>query len=572
MNRGIITAVLLAGVLAFNSAQALFLDKEESIQVTGKVYTQASLRMTGSDSEGLSCYPFGENCEGFTFPDTKTGQLIQHRNLLDLEMYHNLRRALGSQFTLLDQLGYRLRVKWFYDGVYDYGPEGYSNTASALTASPVPALGQLLQQGLLKNQDLDTQKNPLWNAYVDVGKGPAKVRVGRQDLSWGETDGFRLLDMIEPLDNRFGFPLVEDLDDRRIPLWMVRPTFSLGTIGSLRNLTIDGYWVPGTIDNEVSPVAPFGNPFGVGAPPGPSTTFRPNKNLGNSRGGGRLIGTVGDVTFSIAHYVTYNDYPSQRLAVTGVNVFPIGAPNFFYFSPDAQFLVEYYQQQITGGSATFALPFDPYTIVRMEVANFWDERMFIPEQNVNSAVAACAAQNPATGGVGPCSQTRGSLPTKNVMRWMIGADRNVWIRWLNPENTFFFSGQYFHTNIMNNDPDIANGVPSNTHLVPIGQVPVGGGVSLPLESTIFDWVPRNQDEITITYLINTLVWHGNIQPQIFGAYDWRGVHAVVPSLSYQYGTNLVFTIKYSVVRGTFANLGFFRDRDELLFRVQYNLS
>ena len=52
----------------------------------------------------------------------------------------------------------------------------------------------------------------------------------------------------------------------------------------------------------------------------------------------------------------------------------------------------------------------------------------------------------------------------------------------------------------------------------------------------------------------------------------RGVHAVVPSLSYQYGSNLVFTVKYAIIVGTYANLGFFRDRDQLLFRVQYNLS
>jgi hypothetical protein len=47
---------------------------------------------------------------------------------------------------------------------------------------------------------------------------------------------------------------------------------------------------------------------------------------------------------------------------------------------------------------------------------------------------------------------------------------------------------------------------------------------------------------------------------------------VVPSLTYQMGTNLQFTLKYAAITGTFANLGFFRDRDELLFRVQYNFS
>jgi len=31
-------------------------------------------------------------------------------------------------------------------------------------------------------------------------------------------------------------------------------------------------------------------------------------------------------------------------------------------------------------------------------------------------------------------------------------------------------------------------------------------------------------------------------------------------------------MKYAYTTGTFANLGFFRDRDQLLFRIQYNLS
>jgi hypothetical protein len=200
--------------------------------------------------------------------------------------------------------------------------------------------------------------------------------------------------------------------------------------------------------------------------------------------------------------------------------------------------------------------------------------VFKPEESVNAGVARCAAQLPY--GAGPCpSAGLGDLPTKNIMRWMIGFDRNVWVRWLNPENTFFLSGQYFHTNIFQYDKGIANGVPSTTHLATIGAVPIdpeNPEVTVPLKANTFDWVPRKQDEITLTYLVNTLVWHGTIQPQVFGAYDFRGVNAVVPSVSYQWGTNFVFTMKYAIVRGTFANLGFFRDRDQLLFRIQYNLS
>lgn len=60
--------------------------------------------------------------------------------------------------------------------------------------------------------------------------------------------------------------------------------------------------------------------------------------------------------------------------------------------------------------------------------------------------------------------------------------------------------------------------------------------------------------------------------QLFGGYDTRGSHAIVPALTYQLGTNVQLTLKYAIIFGTYANLGLFRDRDQLLFRVQYNLS
>ena len=131
---------------------------------------------------------------------------------------------------------------------------------------------------------------------------------------------------------------------------------------------------------------------------------------------------IGGATFSIAHYLTYNDAPSARLEVRALSP-----------QPDAPFLVEFYQQQITGGSATFALPFDPYTIVRSEIAHFWDERVFIPQQSAN---AAELTQRFIAGQGVPVV---GALPTRNVLRWMVGVDRNVWLRWLNPSNTFFLS-------------------------------------------------------------------------------------------------------------------------------------
>lgn len=525
-------------------AAGLFLDEDRTARITGKIFTQASWRMEDSDSSGRDCVfsmQPGSKCTGFTFPDTPAGHLIQHRNLIDAEIFHDVRRWLASETNWLDVLSYRFRVKYFYDGVYDYGPNAYRNPSSHLQPNGQPDVGG--QRGLRDARHLAQQHDPIWNAYVDVGRGRLWARVGRQDLSWGETDGFRLLDMIEPLDNRFGFPLVEDLDDRRIPLWMVRPSLRLDTMGALSNLTLDGYWVPGSIDHQESPVPPTGNPFGGPAPPGEADIQIPSKKLSNSRGGGRVLGTLlNTVTFSLGHYVTFNDVPSARLEVRAL------AP-----VPDTPFLVEFYQQQVTGASATFALPFDPYSIVRTEFAHFWDERVFIPGENANTA--NLVQDFIASGG----TPVRGALPTRNVLRWMIGLDRNIWIRWLNPTNTFAFSAQYFHTNIFDFDRSIAYPAVSSVEF-PAAGLPVANAV------------PRKNDEFFLTYFISTLYRHGTIIPQVFGGYDTRGVHAVVPSLTYQLGTNVQLSLKYAVITGTFANLGFFRDRDQLLLRVQYNLS
>ncbi len=521
--------------------------------VTGRVSTQASWRVEDSNSGGRDCfYSGGSPCSGFTFPDTDAGDLIQHRTLIDLEFFHDVDRWLAGHLVFLDNLSYRVRVKYFYDGVYDYGPDTFSEPSEHLTPQGTPDVTG--QRGLRAARHQAHQHDPLWNAYVDARKGRLNVRVGRQDLSWGETDGFRLLDMIEPLDNRFGFPLVEDLDDRRIPLWMVRGSLEIGNLGLVEDVTLDTFWVPGSIDNQETPAAAVGNPFSLANPPGESIIKVPSKKMENSRGGGRLLGQFFDrwVQVSLAHYVTFNDVPSARLLVRNVTFVPVPGGNLL--APDSAFLLEYYQQQITGITASGALPFDPLTIVRLEAANFWDERVFTAQDSVASAVNRFIQ----TG-----RESRGGLPTRNTVRWMVGADRNFWLRFLNPKNTFFASVQFFHTHIVDYDKSIANAVASSTTIDQIAPESFAGN---------FHFVPRKEDEMTVTYLVNSLFWQGNLQPQIFGSYDSRGVHSIVPQITYNYGTNLQFVFKYAMTTGTYANLGFFGDRDQVLFRVQYNLS
>jgi hypothetical protein len=211
----------------------------------------------------------------------------------------------------------------------------------------------------------------------------------------------------------------------------------------------------------------------------------------------------------------------------------------------------FYQQQVTGGTFTthWKPPID--MVVRAEVAMFWDERVFDPARagsgpSFQELVGRAIADRLA-GGRGDVS---GGLTRRDVLRWVLGFDKTFWVRSLNPTNTFSFSTQLFHTHVFDHDDGIRNGI---------------------LDPKTKSFVPRNEDELTTTFLLSTLLWRGRLQPSIFSSYDPRGILAAVPGVTWLVGTHVRVTAKYALIRGNFANLGFFRDRDEALLRLEYSL-
>lgn len=71
----------------------------------------------------------------------------------------------------------------------------------------------------------------LKEAHVTWTPGDFYFRLGKQVVGWGETDGFRLMDQINPIDQRRGFSDVE-FETSIIPIWLVRaeylPSVQLG--------------------------------------------------------------------------------------------------------------------------------------------------------------------------------------------------------------------------------------------------------------------------------------------------------------------------------------------------------
>jgi hypothetical protein len=331
------------------STWGLYLDDRKEMSLAGFAYTRGTWALS---EDNIGQY------KGLW----ERGNLVQHRNFLTLEWRHKLSRQsrelpiIGPvfQFLNLDAFDYYLNTRFEYDGVWEWGGNkaarlrqgGTNHNAKYFGSAPPRYPGQFTRHAEFEYQSSRRRiKEALWDlrlyeAYVNLTKGPLFLRIGRQNLSWGETDGFRLLDQINPLDNTFG-GFLTSLDERRIPLNMIRAQWNFGAVGPIFDLTLEGFysvdnkttatttvqgsfWALGT---ETSAIAinrtPCGDPFFRSRDfPAPGKGLRcsvraagPHSAPADGRGGARLTGTVHDFTFSLAHYYTWFDTPYVRAGI-----------------------------------------------------------------------------------------------------------------------------------------------------------------------------------------------------------------------------------------------------------------
>jgi hypothetical protein len=525
---GIAAAALVFVCLGLAAgSEAIYIDDAKTLQFTAKAQARVSIRMN--------------NAEGYTYPNVRIGDLVQQRNLIVLQVDHDLKELkhrVGILYPLKAlkiEAKYRLVGRFMYEGVYDYGPQIFQDVKDRDT----------------EHIDSFSHQYDLWEFYLDLSRGPWFLRIGKQNLAWGEADTFRLLDSINPLDNTFGGSF-EDLDDRRIPLWMIRGNYDLGGVGPISSLMIEGFWVPGNWDVRVSPVAPAGTPY---AAPIPIETlslsryFYPEKKMSNSRWGVRLQGLVGTrLNITLAHYKTFPDVPATRTVM--LRDVPI-----LLSLDDVIGEVTFPSIQITGGSLSY---WEPHTdaIIRAEVAYFWDEPVFIPEENLATLYGpGIPLPPPLQDQIGisqiPINPQSGTIPKKDFLRYMIGIDKQVWIRPLNRNSTFFVSMQYFGSWVLDYDDRLVLG--------------------LPLYPSTEEYPKLYELEQMITALVGTTYLNGRLTPQLVLGYDVRGAWLFVTALNYLWEP-FRFGIQYAGIEGNFTGFGVFRDRDQISFLITYLLN
>ena len=258
--------------------------------------------------------------------------------------------------TLADRLQLTAIARLRLDGSGDLGPaDGHPNNYSSIN-------------GFWYNQDnvaLDLRE-----VFLDWESGNTFVRLGRQQVVWGQADGFKVLDVVNP--QSFREFILDDFDDSRIPLWMVNAEWSLSAEDTLQLL-----WIPDATFHELpEPATPYSftspllipsaatAPGAVVVPP-----RRPDGLLGASEVGARYRTLAQGWDLSLNYLYSYGDFPVfQRARVSA------GGTELTVLRPD------YRRHHLMGGTASTTLG---GIVLRLEMA--WNNKRWFPLSGIENA-------------------------------------------------------------------------------------------------------------------------------------------------------------------------------------------
>jgi len=276
------------------------------------------------------------------------------RNETYLQLFHGPEdiQSCRSEFNL--ELDYSARdfplrvfiqLRPSYEALFDLESSGFGDAGGDVKG--------YLQHNIGKNDDWDPLLREAW-AYLSYGGW--EVKLGRQLVTWGRSDGVYMLDFIHPFNYR-NFTTFRE-EDTKIPLWMVNLNYWFTPDKSLQLLFIPRYTpafaqathdttgVPWFEDygrqwhkgNAFTPnitkfvfdyFAFFDDMFkSFGLPGYPVMIDEPGTSLSNSEFGLKWMDNYKGLTYSLNYFYTWTDFLSFRpntgnwLTSTGVKAAP----------------------------------------------------------------------------------------------------------------------------------------------------------------------------------------------------------------------------------------------------------
>jgi len=404
------------------------------------------------------------------------------------------------------------------------------------------------------NQSLRDLESPEFNDRLDFirelygkktfaleGGKELFLKIGKQQVVWGRTDLFRVLDVINPVDYSRN-NIYDELSDIRIPMWIAQAEYRMGASDWMQDRNIQVVWnfdkfrannlgqcgTPNVIldagcffrgmanlwDNGGT-VSNFAN---VGGGSYLATNFGPHQigirnvhlpewSLSNTQLGAKYEGvTANGLSFSLNALTYRSQLPSLHAingkgtvnpftgSTSGVNANGTPVSNLIAFD------MYFPRVNLIGGSMDFQVP---------------------------AAGAAVRVEAAYTNGEEFSNTARSELYSKNdVFRAVIGVDRPTFIPFISETSATLISGQLFYQHIFDHE----------WHQSAMG--PVG----MP------DW----KDNFIGTLLIKGFLRNGTLSPQIIFAHDFRAqATAVAPQLEWNFSNDLKITLgaNYKLAEG-----------------------
>jgi hypothetical protein len=341
-------------------------------------------------------------------------------------------------------------------------------------------------------------------------------RIGRQQVVWGRTDLFRVLDVINPVDfSRHN--IFDELEDIRIPMGIINVEYRAGASGPFEDLNFQGIYKfenfrPNDLGQGGEPYAILGagnfframnNCWDNGCtvwnfPEAGLAVDFPAHSLGIRQAnmseakdshdyGFRVEGVMKGVGFSLNALRYTSQMPSLRGGIASDNPFTPGVESQFH--PYAlAFDIAFPRLTMVGASA------DIYSeamksAIRLEVSHTSGEEF-------------------------PNTLREELFSESDVVRWVIGIDRPTFIPFLNKNRAFLLSLQVFGQHLLDHELQRVNaqGVPT---LSDVGMV---------------DW----KNNYIATFLFQGNYMNDRLTPQILTAYDFGANSGVIsPSVDWK---------------------------------------
>jgi hypothetical protein len=359
------------------------------------------------------------------------------------------------------------------------------------------------------------------NVSLDSGK-EVFVKLGRQQVVWGRTDLFRVLDVLNPVDYSRN-NIYDELSDIRIPMFMLQTEYRMGPSDSMQDRNLQLVWnfdkfrpndlgqcgTPnvildagcffrgmanlwdngGTVANFAAGgtlATNFGaNQIGI------RNVELPGWSLNNTQLGAKFEGvSSGGLSFSLNALTTRSQLPSLHsinsqainpftgLHGNGIPISPTGVPGSGAIPPVSNLIafdMYFPRVELIGGSMDFQLP-NLQAAVRMEGA------LTKGEEFANTARADLYSEN-------------------HVFRSVVGFDRPTFIPFISETSATLISTQVFYQHIFNHE----------LYQGPLGQV------GMP------DW----ENNFIATILVRGTLKNGLINPQVIFARDFQATANVI---------------------------------------------